>query len=116
METMATDADPVLQVTSFVISWVELSVYMPVAINCCFVPLALAGLVGVTEIELKVAGVTVRAALPETAFREAEIVVEPVLIAVAFPVRPGVFEMVAIDGLEEFQVTIEVKFWWLLSE
>ena len=43
-----------LQATEPVIFWVELSEYVPVAVNCCVVPRLIDGLVGVTAIETKV--------------------------------------------------------------
>jgi len=57
--------------------WVELSVYTPVAVNCCVVPSAMLGLAGVTWIVTRVAGVTVSRVDPETPPSEAVIVTEP---------------------------------------
>ena len=46
-----------LQVTELVRFWVLLSLYVPVAVNCCGKPLATEGFAGVTAIEVKVAAV-----------------------------------------------------------
>ena len=56
---VATDVAAEAQVTLVVRSWVELSVYVPVAVNCCVVPRAMLGVAGVTAIDTKVAAVTV---------------------------------------------------------
>lgn len=66
-------------------SWVVLSEYVPVAVNCCVVPFALAGLVGVTLIETSVADVTVKPVVPLTAPDVAVMVTDPVLSAEASP-------------------------------
>jgi hypothetical protein len=58
-----------------------------VATNCFVVPRAMPGLVGVTEIDTSVAGVTASAVLPDmfVAGSMAVIVAEPVPAAVAKP-------------------------------
>ncbi len=48
---VATTAAEELHVTVVVMSCVELSEKVPVAVNCCVVPLAIVGLVGVTDID-----------------------------------------------------------------
>src|SRR5207247_9688111 len=55
-----------LQATWVVRSCVVLSLKVPVAVNCCFVPFAMLGFVGVTAIVDRVAAVTVSVVLPET--------------------------------------------------
>jgi hypothetical protein len=45
------------QVTDVVRFWVVLSLNVPVAVNCCVVPFAMLGVVGVTSIETKTAWV-----------------------------------------------------------
>jgi hypothetical protein len=50
-----------LQVADLVRSWVDRSLYRPVAANCCCVPLAIVVIDGVTAIETRVAAVTFRA-------------------------------------------------------
>src|SRR5690349_4978826 len=52
------------QVTEPVRSWVELSVKVPVAVNCCLSPLATLGLAGVTAIDCRAAAVTVSVVEP----------------------------------------------------
>ena len=51
MLTVATSATEELQVTMVVMSCVVLSEYVPVAVNCCVVPLAMVGFVGVIDID-----------------------------------------------------------------
>ncbi len=105
-----------LQVTDVVRFWVELSEYVPVAVNCWVVPLTTLGLVGVTARETSVAGVTVRVVdavmLPDTA----EIVVEPAATEEADPLEPAELLIVAAPELEELQVTDVVRSWVELSE
>jgi hypothetical protein len=55
-----------VQVTLLVTFWLLPSLYIPVAVNCCFLPLAIDGLAGVTEIDDSTGGVTVNAAKPVT--------------------------------------------------
>lgn len=62
--TETTDASAELQVACVVRSWVVLSEYVPVAVNCKVNPLATLWFAGVTEIELSVAAVTVSAVSP----------------------------------------------------
>ena len=66
-----------LQVTDVVRFCVELSEYVPVAVNCRVVPLTMLELVGVIAMDTSVAGVTVSVAIPETLPDVAVIVVEP---------------------------------------
>jgi hypothetical protein len=42
------------------------SLYVPVAVNCCVLPLVIDGFTGVTAIDASVAAVTVSVVLPET--------------------------------------------------
>src|SRR5205809_479805 len=55
-----------LHVTDVVMFWVELSEYVPVAVNCFVNPSAMLGFVGVTEIDTRFALVTVNAVFPAT--------------------------------------------------
>ena len=57
--TVAADVVAEAQVTWPVRIWVELSVYVPVAVNCSVSPLATLGLAGVTAIDTSCRGVTV---------------------------------------------------------
>jgi hypothetical protein len=45
-----------VQLTEFVRFWVLPSLYLPVAVNCCVLPLAIDGFVGVTAIDTKLLG------------------------------------------------------------
>src|SRR5438270_749135 len=72
-------------VTELVRFCVELSVNVPVAVNCCVVPLATLGLAGVTAIEVNAAAVTVSTVEPVTPLKVALIVEVPVPTPVARP-------------------------------
>src|SRR6266851_8681541 len=74
-----------LHVAVLVRFWVLPSLYVPVAVNCCVLPLAIDGFAGVTAMETSVAAVTVRVVLPETAPEVAGRVVDPLPTAVARP-------------------------------
>ena len=50
----ATDSTDELHVTDVVRSWAVLSEYVPVALNCCVVPVAMEGLAGDTEMDASV--------------------------------------------------------------
>ena len=73
--------------------------------NCCFVPFAMLGSVGVTSIVDRVAVVTVSVVFPETSPSVAVIVVVPAATDVARPALSIVTKAV----FEEFQVTWAVK-------
>jgi hypothetical protein len=92
-------------VTSVVKFCVELSVNVPVAVNCWARPLARLGFEGVTAIETNAAAVTVSTVEPFTPFRVAEIVEGPVATPVAKPAAV----MVATDCVPEDHVTWLVK-------
>ena len=53
-----------LQVTELVRFWVLVSLNVPVAVNCCVVPLGIEGLAGVTAMDTSVAAVTVSVVEP----------------------------------------------------
>lgn len=89
---------------------------MAVAVNCCVVPLAIDGLVGVTWTAVTTAGVTVSVVEPLTPLSVAEIVVEPTLLPVARPLLPAVLLMLATVALEEAQVALVVTFCVVLLE
>jgi hypothetical protein len=63
---VATAAFDETQVVELVRFWVLPSEYVPVAANCCVVPLAIDGFAGVTAIDTNAAGPTVRLVLPVT--------------------------------------------------
>jgi hypothetical protein len=101
-----------VQVTLGVRFWVELSLYVPVAANCCVVPLAILGTVGVTAIETKAAGVTVSWVEPEMLPSVAVTMVDPTVSPVATPVAATD----ATVGVEVLQATAAVRFCFELSE
>ena len=82
---------------------------MPVAVNCCVVPLGTLGELGVTAMDTKVDGVTVNVVdADETLPSEAEIDVLPVPSVVAWPLVPAALLMVATVVLLDAQVTCAV--------
>ena len=99
------------QVSWLVKSCVELSLYMPIAVNCRAVPRAITGLTGVTEIEVGTAALTlsvVESLIPlvESA---AVMVAEPTEVPVARPLLPAALLAVATAMLDELQVTELVR-------
>jgi hypothetical protein len=112
---VATDIVEDAQATDPVRFWVELSVYTPVAVNCCVRPLATLGVGGVTSIETSVAGDTVNVVLPETVPRLAAIVVLPTVVELARPLDPAALLIVATDVVADDQVTVVVRSCIVLS-
>jgi len=98
-----------VQVTVEVKIFVVPSVYVPLAINCCFVPRAILGLAGVTAMDTSVAVVTVNVVLPVIAPNVAVMVVMPADNEVASPLEPAALLIVAIAGAEDVQVTDDVR-------
>ena len=89
-----------------------LSLYVPVAVNCCVAPLAIVGLTGVTAIDCSVAAVTVNTSAGDvTPLSAAVMLLVPTPTPVASP--PAV--MVATVVVAEFQLTDAVMFAVLLS-
>jgi hypothetical protein len=86
---------------------VDLSLNVPVATNCCVVPLAMIGAAGVTVIAVNAALVTVNGVLPLTAPKVAVTVTAPTATAVALPV----VLTVATPVFEELQLTVDVMSW-----
>jgi L-fucose mutarotase/ribose pyranase (RbsD/FucU family) len=103
---------PEAQVTDAVMSWVLLSEYVPVAWKGTVVPAGADGLAGVTEMDFKVAAVTVSVVLSAIPPDVAEMVLLPTATAVATPAEL----MVAAAGAPEAQVTAAVMSLVLLSE
>ena len=101
-----------VQATSDVMSCVLLSEYVPVALNCCPLPAVRVGFAGVTAIDTSVAGETVNVVLPLMPFSVAEMVEVPAALPVAIPV----LVIVAVEVLDDAQVTCEVTFCVLESE
>lgn len=85
---------------------------VPIAVNEIFVPCAIVGLPGVMLSDLRLAAFTVKGALPVTPVSVAEMVVLPILSAVARPLT--VIE--ATPGDEDFQATTPVMSCVLESE
>jgi hypothetical protein len=102
--TVATAGFDEFQVTWEVRSWVVPSENVPVAANCWVVCRVMLEPVGVTDIEDRVADVTVRFVLPEMLPEVAVTVVVPTATAVARPL----LLTVPIAGFDEFQVTWEL--------
>ena len=76
---------------------------MPVAVNCWFVPLAIDGVAGVTEMDMRTGGaVTVSVVMPLMEPLVAEMTVVPIATAVATPAE----EIVAVAVVAEAQVTV----------
>src|SRR5215472_14091658 len=99
------------QVTCVVRSCVVWSVKVPVALKASGSGSGRLGIVGVTEMEARVAGVTVRVACPEVVPSVAEIVVLPAASALARPSDPAALEMVATPVIEEAQTTCVERSW-----
>ena len=107
MVAMAAFADA--QVTDAVRLRVLPSEYVPVAVNCCVLPLAIDGFAGVTAIELNTVALTVRFALPATRPEVAMTCVVPCATPVARP--PAVMVAVAeldVDHVDEFVTFVRV--------
>lgn len=93
------------QVTWVVISAVEASEYVPVAVNCSGKPFATDGVPGVTAIETRAALVTVKEDVPEIEFNVAVIVDVPASTAESSPSEPLALLMVAVAKVPELHVT-----------
>jgi hypothetical protein len=78
---------------------------VPVAVNCLVLPNDIEGPAGVTLIETKLAGLTVRAVEPMIGPRVAVIVVCPVVALAASPILRGALLIVATAGTELLQAT-----------
>jgi hypothetical protein len=106
-----------LQATDVVRSCVKLSVYVPIAAYCRVKPTPILGVVGDTEIDTSVAGVTVRVTAGETtAPKVAVTLVVPVFRAVARPLKPAALLIVATLTFAELHTTVVVMFRVELSE
>ena len=123
--TVATPVSDELQVTDAVKSCVVLSVNVPVAVNCCAVPLAMEGLVGVTARDTSVAGFTESVVDPDMLPDEAVILALPTALPVTCPALliicapvAGLVELstVATVVSDEVQVTDAVTSFVVLSE
>jgi hypothetical protein len=108
---VATVVVPDAHVTLPVRFCVELSLNVPVAVNCCVFPAATDGFAGVTAIDDSVAAVTVNVVEPTTAPLVALIVEVPTFTAVAKPVAL----IVALAGVPDAHTTLFVTSWVELS-
>ena len=107
-----TDGAVEVQVTRLVTFWVDPSVKIPVAANCCVVPSGIDALVGVIEMDTSCAGETVRVVPADTVPTEAVMVAEPTARAEASPVA----ETVVTPADDDDQCAVEVRFCVLPSE
>jgi hypothetical protein len=112
-EMLATAGVPELQVAVLVISFVDLSEYVAVAVNCCVFPTTIEAVAGVTAMLTTVGAVTVNVAGADV-FPAAVAVmfVLPVATAVANPLP----EIVATLVLADAHVAELVRSFVLLSE
>jgi hypothetical protein len=100
------------QIAESVISCVVPSENEPMAVNCCLFPAEMLVVVGETEIETRVAGVTVRAAEAEaTPENEAVMSVVPVPFDSTSPNEPAALPTVATEGDDELQSAEVVRSW-----
>ena len=84
--------------------------------SCCVVPAAMLEPWGVTAIDTRVAGVTVKLVDPDTVPNVALTVTDPGLSDVASPSDPAALLTAATVGSEELHVTLVVRVWVELSE
>ena len=82
---------------------------MPVATNCCFVPCAIDGVVGVTAIDTRVVAVTVSVVMPLTPPLAAVMTVVPAPTPVANPFEPAASDIVAVAAVADVQVADVVR-------
>jgi hypothetical protein len=109
-ETLAIEELDDAHVTEAVRSWVEPSVYVPVAVNWRVRPIGSDGATGVTAIEVSWAGVTVSVAVAEMPDESVALTVaDPTPVVVARPFDPAVFETCAIEEADDSQMTLEVR-------
>ena len=94
-------------VTVLVMFAVELSLYVPVAVNWCVAPLAIDGVAGVTAIDTSVAAVTVSTSAGEVTPLSAALMS---LVPTPAPVARPVVVIVAVVVVAEFHVTVLVMF------
>lgn len=97
-----------LQVTAVDRSRVEVSEYVPVAVNCCVKPRATVGVVGEIAIELKLTAGTVTVTVAVSPPKVPTTVAVPEATPVMMP-RPPELEAVTMLVLVETQVPVLVK-------
>lgn len=103
---VATSVADELHVADVVMSWVVLSEYVPMAVNCCVVPVGMLRFAGVSSMDTSVRAVTVRVIELEVIFPDAAVIV---VVPVASEVTSPALLMVATVGVDEFQVTDVVR-------
>jgi len=94
-----------LQVTCEVMSWSVPSEYTPEAVNCWVNPTNIPELAGVTDMEDRVAGVTVSGVLPEIVPEVVVMVAVIVAVPPAMAVATPLLLIVATDVFDEVQAT-----------
>jgi hypothetical protein len=114
--TVATNVLDELQMTRPFISWLVPSEYTPEAANCVMSPTGMLGLTGVTDMEDRVAEVTVRVVLPEIVPEVTVMVAVMVAVPTATAVARPALLTVAMDVLDERQMTRVVISWLVPSE
>ena len=93
-----------------VMFWVELSENVPMAVNCCVVPMAALLPAGVTAIDVKVAAVTVNCVAVALILPWLATILDvPATSAVAQPREPDILLIVVTAGVAEAQVTELVR-------
>ena len=109
----ATDAFEAAQVTLPVRSWVDAFVYVPMAVNCVDKPSGVDGAAGVTEIETRLAAVTVSVVEPEVplAGSVALITVDPDGERRGEPRRGCRVRDAGGTGTDDCQLTVAVRSW-----
>lgn len=100
-----------LQSTEAVRFWVVLSLYVPVAVNCSWVPLAMLGFTGVTAMEVNMAAVIWRLMEAETPPRDAVSAAVPTCCPSTTPCEPAALLTVTTAAFEEPHTTDAVRFW-----
>jgi len=110
-EIVATAVLEESHVTASVRSCVELSLYVPVAVNCWVVPSAIEGSVGVTAIDVRTAEETANVveSLTPVPGSVAWTVVVPIATLVARPWLPAAFDTSATPVFDELQVIESVR-------
>ena len=111
LEIVALGPD-VVHVALCVRFWVDPSVYVPVAVNCCVNPVGTDCIEGVTAIDTRTAGVAVRVAVPEMhdVGSVAVMTEEPRLTDVAYPTGMAGAFATAIDPGDDTHVALLVRF------
>lgn len=97
-----------LHAATEVMSWEELSVKVPVALNCRVMPFITVGSLGVISSVTREAAVTLKEVEPKISPEVAVTVVVPAESACADPFEAVSLLIVAIEGSDELHVTKEV--------